>query len=178
MCYFVFSQVRFRGILDPTYLSAYLSTNLYKFDLKKVGWRGPPLPEWLGIEGKGCKILSRLSLSEGTQLEVSSAHSEHCCSELLCRLCSRVTDCLTLWGQAWLNLNGITAGRAWTASTANPPSAAVVRLQYMWLWQLGWKQIDIAHKDFPHQSNQGQEGFLVFAWEKIFSKIISFRRNG
>ena len=100
MCYFVFSQVRFRGILDPTYLnlSTYLSTNLYKFDLKKVGWRGPPLPEWLGIEGKGCKILSRLSLSEGTQLEVSSAHSQ-CCSELLhldlCRLC-RVTDCLTL----------------------------------------------------------------------------------
>ena len=28
-----------------------------------------------GIEGKGCKILSRLSLSEGSQLEVSSAHS-------------------------------------------------------------------------------------------------------
>ena len=33
---------------------------------------------WMvGIEGKGCKILSRLSLSAGSQLEVSSAHWNH-----------------------------------------------------------------------------------------------------
>ena len=119
--------------------------------------RGP------GIEGKGCKILSRLSLSVGSQLEVSSAHSVpgsalqhwdrcHC-------LCSRVTDCLTLWGQAWLNLNGITASRAWTPiqqeQCKSIQQCTAVQLQCLWLWQLAWKQIDIAHKDFPHQSNQG-----------------------
>ena len=173
MCYFVFSQVRFRGILDPTYLSTCLSTNLYKFDLKKVGWRGPPLPEWLGIEGKGCKILSRLSLSVGSQLEVSSAHSVpgsalqhwdrcHC-------LCSRVTDCLTLWGQAWLNLNGITAssrGRAVQIHCSAIHVTLTAGLKTDWHCTHG----------FSTSVQSGLE--RVFSYVKLFINFLSFCWSG
>ena len=129
--------------------------------------RGP------GIEGKGCKILSRLSLSVGSQLEVSSAHSVpgsalqhwdrcHC-------LCSRVTDCLTLWGQAWLNLNGITAssrGRAVQIHCSAIHVTLTAGLKTDWHCTHG----------FSTSVQSGLE--RVFGYVKLFINFLSFCWRG
>ena len=129
---------------------------------------------WMvGIEGKGCKILSRLSLSATSQLEVSSAHSVpgsalqhwdrcHC-------LCSRVTDCLTLWGQAWLNLNGITAssrGRAVQIHCSAIHVTLTAGLKTDWHCTHG----------FSTSVQSGLE--RVFGYVKLFINFLSFCWRG